>query len=123
MNEKQQQAIMLFATGKTCKEVAEQLDVTPKTISTWRACPEFRAALNSQLQDIKEANSERLRSLGMTALNTIEKIMLDETAPPKDRLNAAVKVLELGKASTESIQSTDPAKLRVRDMFEDLTVP
>ncbi|MBX3640977.1 MAG: helix-turn-helix domain-containing protein [Nitrosomonas sp.] len=122
MNEKQQQAIILFASGKTCKVIAEQLNVTPKTISTWRACPEFMAMLNSYLQDIQQANSERLRNLGTTALDTIEEIMSDKTIAPKDRLNAAVKILELGRVTTEPVQSSDPAKLRVKAMFDDLAL-
>ena len=36
MNKKQQQAILLLATGKTGTQVAEQHSVAPKTISTWR---------------------------------------------------------------------------------------
>lgn len=122
MNEKQQQAVILFASGKTCKQVAEQLNVTPKTISAWRSDHEFMAALNSHLQDIQQANSERLRNLGMAALDTIEEIMADKTIAPKDRLNAAVKILELGRVTTEPVQSTDPAKLRVKAMFDDLAL-
>ncbi len=122
MNEKQQQAVILFASGQTCKQVADQLNVTPKTISTWRSDHEFMAVLNTHLQDIQQANSERLRNLGAAALDTIEEIMTDKTIAPKDRLNAAVKILELGRVTTEPVQSTDPAKLRVKAMFDDLAL-
>ena len=122
MNEKQQQAVILFASGQTCKQVADQLNVTPKTISTWRSDHEFMAVLNTHLQDIQQANSERLRNLGTAALDTIEEIMTDKTIAPKDRLNAAVKILELGRVTTEPVQSTDPAKLRVKAMFDDLAL-
>lgn len=122
MNEKQQQAVILLASGKTCKQAAEQLNVTPKTISTWRSDHEFKAVLNTHLQDIQQANSERLRNLGTAALDTIEEIMTDKTIAPKDRLNAAVKILELGRVTTEPVQSTDPAKLRVKAMFDDLAL-
>lgn len=118
MNEKQEQAVILFTSGKTCKQVAEQLNVTPKTISAWRSDPEFMAVLNSRLKDIQQANSERLRNLGMAALDTIEEIMTDKTIAPKERLNAAVKILELGRVSTEPVQSTDPDKLRINAMFD-----
>ena len=63
MNEKQQLAIQLLSTGKTGAQVAEQLQVTAKTVSTWRQNPEFQAELNKQLLDIKMAHAERLRSL------------------------------------------------------------
>ncbi len=90
MNEKQEQAILLLAQGKMCQEIAETLNVTAKTVSVWRADPEFRAALNQYLANIKAAHSERLRSLCGLALN-------DEGLSPKDRLAASFKVLELCK--------------------------
>ena len=71
MNEKQQQAIILIATGKTGVQVAEQLQITPKTISTWRATPEFRAELNKYMLEIKPAHAERLRNLCVLSLEVI----------------------------------------------------
>ncbi|TXI42114.1 MAG: helix-turn-helix domain-containing protein [Nitrosomonas sp.] len=117
MNEKQQKAILLFSAGKSCVEVASELNVTPKTISAWRSSPEFRAELNGHLLDIKQANSERLRSLCMKALTTVESVMLDEAAPSKERLSAAFKVLELGKVSPDAIESTNPDTLRKYDFL------
>lgn len=54
---------------------------------------EFLAELNSYLLDIKQTNSEWLRSMYMKALATAESVMLDETTPSKERLSA-FKVLE-----------------------------
>lgn len=111
MNEKQQQAILLLATGKTGAQVAEQLKVTPKTISTWRHNPEFQAELNKHLLDIKEAHSERLRSLCTTALQIIENSLNDENVPVKEKLAASFKLLELGRVKPSLIGSTDPFEL------------
>lgn len=36
INEKQQQAILLLAEGRTSEETANILNVTPKKISIWR---------------------------------------------------------------------------------------
>lgn len=118
MNVKQQQAILLLTTGTTCTEVAKKLQVTPKTISTWKTCPEFRAELNSHMLDIKNANSERLRSLCMTALQTVEETMLDKDTPTKERLTAAFKLLELGQISPSSIGSTDADELEDEDRMK-----
>ena len=115
MNEKQQQAILLLATGKTGTQVAEQLQVTPKTISTWRSDPEFKAELNKHLLDIKTAYSERLRGLCATALQTIETCLNDENTPIKERLSASFKLLELGKVAPSRIGSTDARKLDLDD--------
>ncbi|MDP1559255.1 MAG: hypothetical protein Q8K59_08865 [Nitrosomonas sp.] len=119
MNKKQQQAILLFSAGKSCVEVANELNVTPKTISMWRSLPEFRAELNSHLLDIKQANSERLRSLCMKALTTVEEVMLHENTLAKEKLTAAFKVLELGKVSPDAIGSSNPDTLRMNDSFNE----
>jgi hypothetical protein len=118
MNEKQQQAILLLATGKTGSEVAVQLKVTPKTISTWRSEPEFRAELNKHMLDIKTANAERMRSLCGVALQTIEICMLDKNTPVKEKLNASFKLLELSKVSPSEIGETDADKLSFEDRLK-----
>lgn len=115
MNEKQQQAILLIASGKTGAQVAEQLQVTPKTVSTWRSTPEFRAELNKYMLDIKTANAERMRSLCGVALQTIETCILDENTPVKEKLTASFKLLELGKVSPSEIGATDAGKI----LFDD----
>tara|TARA_R110002073_G_C9274244_1_gene564599 strand:- start:464 stop:826 length:363 start_codon:yes stop_codon:yes gene_type:complete len=111
MNEKQQQAILLLATGKTGAQVAGQLQVTPKTISTWRSNPEFMAELNQHMLDIRTANSERMRNLCTVALQTIENGLLDDKTPVKEKLTASFKLLELSRVLPLQIGSTDARKL------------
>ncbi|SEN42866.1 helix-turn-helix domain-containing protein [Nitrosomonas marina] len=111
MNEKQRQAILLLASGKTGVKVAESLQVTPKTVSTWRSQPEFKAELNKHLLDIQSAHSERLRSLCTTALQTIENCLNDESISAKDKLRASFKVLHLAKVQPLEIGSIDAVEL------------
>lgn len=118
MNEKQQQAIILIASGKTGAQVAKQLKVTPKTISIWRATPEFRAELNKYMLDIKTANAERLRGMCAVALQTIESSILDENTPVKEKLSASFKLLELAQVSPSEIGETDSAKIPFEDMLK-----
>lgn len=120
MNEKQQQAILLLATGKTGTQVAEQLQVTPKTISTWRSNPEFKAELNRHLLDIKTAHAERLRGLCDTALQTIETCLNDQNTPVKEKLAASFKLLELAQVTPSKIGSTDPVKVSIDEKFYGL---
>ncbi len=109
-----------MATGKTGAQVAEQLSVTPKTISTWRSDPKFKAELNKHLLDIKAAHSEQLRSLCTTALQTIENCLNDEKVSVKEKLAASFKVLKLGQVSSSRIGSTDPVKVSIDDRFYQL---
>ena len=122
MNEKQQQAILLMAEGKMCQEVAEALDVTPKTISMWRADPEFKAALNQHLENIKAAHSERLRSLQGLALKTIEDCLNDSELPAKDRLAAAFKIIEISKMNVAEPGSTNAGQIRMQNTLDSLLV-
>lgn len=115
MNEKQQQAILLIAEGKMYQEVAEAIGVTPKTISTWRADPDFKAALNQHLHNIQEAHSEILRNLQGLALKTIEDCMNDPELPVKDKLAAAFKTLELGKTTIAQPGSTDVHEIKAQE--------
>jgi len=120
MNEKQHLAIQHLSTGKTGAEVAELLQVTPKTVSTWRQDPEFKAELNKHLLDIKTAHSERLRSLCATALQTIENCLNDEKVPVKEKLAASFKLLELGQIKPLLIGSTDAEEIRKREFLNKL---
>ncbi|GKS70220.1 hypothetical protein W03_22240 [Nitrosomonas sp. PY1] len=117
MNEKQQQAILMMAEGKAYQEIAEALDVTPKTISQWRTDPAFRAELNQHLHDIKAYHSEKLRQLQGQALKTIEDCLNDPEIPAKDRLAAAFKTLELGKIDVSEPGSTDASQLKLENDF------
>jgi len=88
-------AIDMLASGESNISIAEKLSVAPETISKWRGDLAFQSELNSILKATQEAAIARLHSLSTTALETIEKIMVDKEAPHKDRLTASVKVLEL----------------------------
>ncbi|SDZ17896.1 helix-turn-helix domain-containing protein [Nitrosomonas sp. Nm33] len=120
LSEKQYTAVTLLALGKTCKEVAEQLGVTPKTVSVWRADPEFRAAVNRCRKDYREAQTRRLSSLCDKALTTIEESLNDEALKIEDKLKASFKILELCKVSPEEIGATDARRIRMQDLFESM---
>lgn len=120
MNEKQKQAILLLAQGKMCQEIAETLNVTAKTVSVWRADPEFRAELNQYLENIKAAHSERLRNLCGIALKTIEVLLNNEELSARDRLAASFRVLELCKLEPVKPGLTNATKLARYDALLDI---
>jgi len=105
------QTISLLATGMTNKSVAKELGLAPETISRWKSDFDFKAELNALLHDNQQAQQERLRALSSTALETIEAIMTDPNAPPKDKLTAALKVLELTQLVPERIGYSNPEVL------------
>lgn len=120
LNEKQSMAVTLLAMGNNCKQVAEYLSVTPKTISTWRADPEFRAAINECIKDYRETQARRLSILCDKALATIEQSLNDDGLKIEDKLKASFKILELCKVTPEEIGETDASKIREQDLFNSV---
>lgn len=105
-------AIELLAMGETNKSVSISLEVAQETVSRWIGDCDFSAALNGLIDENKKATQERLRNLSALALSTIEQVMTDDKTPPKDRLTAALKVIELAGVTVARVGSNDPAKLR-----------
>lgn len=105
-------AIEYLAMGENNKSVAEKLNLAPETISRWRSDFEFQAALNLLLTENHQNTKDRLRHLSAIALETIEAVMTDRDAPAKDRLTAALKIVELSKLSVGRVGSSDAAILR-----------
>ena len=115
-------AILLMAEGQTNKAIAESLKVAPETVSSWRGDYDFKAALNKLLQANNQYQQDKIRTMATTALDTIENLMNDSECPPKDRLTAALKILELNKLSAGHIGETDPVLLQAEEQqSEELT--
>jgi len=115
LTEKHKIAAQLLSTGVTVAATAKKVDVAAETVSRWRSDYDFQAEVNSLLVEAKAVTTERLRALTVAALDCVEAVMLDDLAPPKDRLTAAFKVIELCKVSPKQIGSTNPARLRLDD--------
>lgn len=94
LNENQQLAIQLLASGKAGKAVAQELEIRNETLSRWRNQPQFQAELNAFVEDIRENARGRLLSLVDRALEIIEQeLMSDELSSQRTR--TAFKVLQM----------------------------
>jgi len=113
-------AIELLASGATVKNVAEKLGIAPETVSRWRGDFDFQAALNALLHESQTAARERLWHLSGVALDTVEEILTDSEAPPKDRLQAAFKVIQITETSAGHVGSTNAAVLKREKEQSDL---
>lgn len=117
---KHHKAIDLLITGSSINLIAKELNVRRETISIWKNDFDFQAQLNKALKANSEAAQERLRHLSGIALETIEKIMKDTDSPAKDRLTAAVKILDITQLSIGEIGSTNPDILQKEQQQNDL---
>ncbi len=123
LTEAQRRAVDLLALGQRAGDVAQAVGTTVEEIAAWRQEPVFAAAMNVQLQDVRESTRQRLRALASMALDTVEQVLGDQGVPAQLRLQAALKVLDLVGAKEHAkaeIGSTDPAdvaKEQQRDRF------
>jgi len=107
-------AAAIIASGESKQYAAQEVDVTPQTISEWCADSEFEAALNQLKWDILDEARDRMRGLSNVAVGALAKLLSGDT---KDaiRLQAIRVVLQhIGFTDPQTglwtwgIGSTDP---------------
>jgi hypothetical protein len=111
----QLKAAAFLAAGTSCKDAAEQCEVTPETISHWKRNSDFVAHLNQLKKDAVECARERLRNLVADAIGVLEDLL----GSPSDsiRFRASQYILDAmlidPKRAKEGIGSTDPTLVRM----------
>mgnify|MGYP000606659432 CR=1 FL=1 len=68
-------AATMLAEGWLHKDIAEEVRVTPQTISAWLAEPEFVAFVNKLKMDHLNKARDRVQALSVKADDTIKDIM------------------------------------------------
>ena len=106
------QAIDLLILGKSGKETAGLLAVTPESVSIWRHDYDFIAVMNGRLEDNHAAIQTQLRNLATLALQTLTDALSDSETPVRYKIDAAFKILELINAKPSEIESSDPERLQ-----------
>ena len=94
LSSKQVFAANLIAQGMRKKDVADDLNITPQTVSVWCAKDEFNAYLNAVKFELLEDARDRMRTLSGTAVDTIRDLM-DKGEKEAVRLQAARTVLDI----------------------------
>jgi hypothetical protein len=90
---KQKSAIKLIILGCNDQEIARRVRVSRETVCNWRNHnPAFIAELNTQCQDLWQANTNRLRLLMETAIEVLEQDMV-KYSDRSSRQRAAVHIL------------------------------
>ncbi len=124
LNETQQIAIQLLASGKSCTAVAKELDVSKETVSRWKQLPEFRAGINILVEEAREAIRSKMIKLASNALEVIESDLQAQDDPAR-RSKAAYRILQLigndALALPQEPLMTDSERIYQNDMFKNLT--
>jgi len=88
----QQIAAVLLASGKTARDVAKEIDVTPETISHWRKITSFQALINDLKWEALNSARDEMQALTSKAVSTLKDVMQNGKTDTA-RLNAAEIVL------------------------------
>lgn len=84
-------AINLLAQGHSQKQVAEELEITPQTMSAWVKQPDFKAELRDLSSELCDTTVSRMFSLRVQATERLAQIL--DTGAPNEQLNAIRIVL------------------------------
>jgi len=109
LTDQQREGARLAAAGWRGVDIAEHLDVAPETVSRWRKKPEFIAAIEAILNEVRSEVAGRMVELTDKALDVVEQTL----EHPFDRalkLRAAVALLQIsGIGRAMQIGTTRPA--------------
>ena len=75
LNPKQLQAIVLLSQGKTARETAKELEVTPQTITEWGKIPEFEITLNTLKLEIIISGRDSIRAVSSLAVECLKSLV------------------------------------------------
>lgn len=99
----QWQAVALLVAGRRQVDVAQELDVTPETLSRWKTLPTFTAALNGAVRDAYEASVGQVRESAREALDVLQDLL--HSSDERVRLQAALHVVQLHLKLGENVHT------------------
>ena len=94
---KQQQAVTLLASGKSQRQTAKAVGVSPQTITAWMKLDAFQKGLDGLLSTVEAESTQLLRSQRLKAVDALTDLLDSKT--PAVKLAAAKTVLELTSKS------------------------
>ncbi|MBH1978882.1 MAG: helix-turn-helix domain-containing protein [Comamonadaceae bacterium] len=94
---KQQQAVTLLASGKSQRQTAKAVGVSPQTITAWMKLDAFQKGLDGLLSTVEAESTQLLRSQRLKAVGALTDLLDSKT--PAVKLAAAKTVLELTSKS------------------------
>lgn len=112
----QELAVAALVEGHSVTDAAAVAGVTRQTVHRWLAGDFFfRAELNRQRQEIRDAYRDRLHQLAGVAIGTVE-----EAVGKGDARVALALLRDLGVLSLPAIGSSNPDELREAAEIEEL---
>ncbi len=118
LTKRQIRAAQLEASGMMAKDIADELNVTPQTISSYRRLDEYRVLVSKIAQASLKAAQLKLIESSSQAVDTIICMMVGGDDATK--LKAAELILKLVgiNEARHSIGTTNYARLRVSELHQ-----
>jgi transposase-like protein len=91
LTDRQRVAIELLLAGKSLTTIAQQVQVSPRTLFNWRRDELFRVELDRRRRDVWDDAADRLRALVHPAIAVLEAEVHDEY--DRSRVRAAGMIL------------------------------
>lgn len=96
-----QKALAALLTHKTKQEAAQAAGITPRTMSTYLADPEFQRAYAAAFRGLVTDATREAQATLSPAICVLKSIMEDEEESSSGRIAAARSLLEYGLRLTE----------------------
>lgn len=96
-------AIAALLVSPSVEVAAERSGVPVSTLRRWLRQPRFRTRYATAAKRILTTATGRLRAVTAKAVETLETVLADPTAPPGVRVRAAVAVVELALRAGEAV--------------------
>ncbi len=90
---RQLQAVKLLALGNPASHVAEQLHISPVTISRWRRLPAFEERLSSLSASGLEEIAQKMNAATLVAIENLQHLLCDLSLPANTQIKVSLGVL------------------------------
>ena len=80
---KQQQAVTLLASGKSQRQTAKAVGVSPQTITAWMKLDAFQKGLDGLLSTVEAESTQLLRSQRLKAVDALTDLLDSKTPAVK----------------------------------------
>ena len=108
----QAEAAVLRAQGHTQQSIADQVHVDIRSVQRWCFQPEFIGAVRRLRSELWSTTTAELHQGASEAIQTLRKVMVDQSAAPMARAWAARSYIQLGARALE----VDTLNHRVQEM-------
>ncbi len=101
LSHKQEQAVLALLTSPTVAAAAKSCRVPERTVYRWLDKPDFTRAYRRCRREAFAQAVALTQRYAPVAINTLAKIMADDSAPYSSRVAAAIALLRFGRESLE----------------------